>query len=148
MVCPITYHWVSIPPMACIISAAIPDKPGVLCVFIFFNGTTTSLIFRLMQSAGPSLTSADIPWSHSFLFIHQFFHVLLPRIFNPFLIYNHLTWYSFRQFDAVISHLHRLSHMLTFFLPSALPFEKFQFGAQDYLNHLRIPSVSFPLPRK
>jgi len=38
--------------------------------------------------------------------------------------------------------------MLTFFLTSALPFEKFQFGAQDYLNHLRIPSVSFPLPMK
>jgi len=35
------------------------DKPGALRLFIFFNAAITSPI--LMQSAGPSLTSADIP---------------------------------------------------------------------------------------
>jgi len=45
----------------------------------------------------------------------------------------------FRQFDPVIL---RLS------LTTTLPFEKFHFGAQDHSDHLRIPSVSFPLPRK
>jgi len=30
------------------------------------------------------------------LFIHQPFHVLLPWIFNPFLVYNHFTQYSFQ----------------------------------------------------
>jgi len=34
------------------------DKPGALCLFIFFNAATTSPI--LTQSAGPSLISADI----------------------------------------------------------------------------------------
>ena len=29
-------------------------------------------------------------------FIHQFFHVLLPWIFNSFLIYNRFTWYVFQ----------------------------------------------------
>ena len=50
--------------MACIISATSPDNPGALCLFIFFNTALTSAI--LMQSAGPTLTSADILWSHSF----------------------------------------------------------------------------------
>jgi len=31
-----------------------------------------------------------------------------------------------------------------FLLPSALPFEQFHFGAQYHLDHLHIPSVSFP----
>jgi len=30
------------------------------------------------------------------LFIHQLFHVLLPWIFNPFLVNNHFTRYSFQ----------------------------------------------------
>jgi len=29
-------------------------------------------------------------------FIHQLFHVLLPWIFNPFLAYYHITWYTFQ----------------------------------------------------
>jgi len=44
--------------VACIISADNHDKPGALCLFVFFNAVTTSPI--LMQSAGPSLPSADI----------------------------------------------------------------------------------------
>jgi len=43
-------------PLACIISAASPDKPGALCLFIFFNAAATLSI--LIQSAGPSLTPA------------------------------------------------------------------------------------------
>ena len=45
----------------------------------------------------------------------------------------------FRQFDPVYP---------VFLLPSALPFEKFHFGAQDHSGHLHIASVSFPLLRK
>ena len=36
------------------------------------------------------------------LFIHQFLHVLLPRVFDPFIIYNHFPWCSL-QFNPVIS---------------------------------------------
>jgi len=57
-------HWVPISPVACIISATSPDKPGLLCVFIFLSAAATSSI--LMQSAGPSFTAADILWSYSF----------------------------------------------------------------------------------
>ena len=46
------------------ISATRPDNPAVLCLFIFFSTALTSS--TLIQSAGPSLTSADILWSHSF----------------------------------------------------------------------------------
>jgi len=40
------------------ISATSPDRPGALCLCIFFNATATSLI--LMQSAGPFLSPYDI----------------------------------------------------------------------------------------
>jgi len=37
------------------------------------------------------------------LFIRQLFHILLPRIFNPFLVYYHFTRYSFQKVWPVIS---------------------------------------------
>ena len=49
-------HWIPISPVACIISATIPDNPGALCLFIFCSTALTSA--TLMQSAGPSLTPA------------------------------------------------------------------------------------------
>ena len=86
-----------------------------------------------MQSAGPSLTSADIPCLIHFLH-SSVFHVLLPWIFYSFLIYSHFTWCSFQTVWPC--------YILSF-LPSALPFERFYFGAQDHLGHLHIPSVLF-----
>jgi len=86
-------HWVPISPVACIISATNPDNLG-LCVFIFFNAAATSLI--LMQSAGVSFNSSRYSMIPLILFIHQLFHVFLPWIFNPFLIYNHFNRYSFQ----------------------------------------------------
>jgi len=44
--------------VACIVSATSPDKPGALCLFIFFNAAAASSI--LMESAYPFLTPADI----------------------------------------------------------------------------------------
>ena len=44
-------------PADCIISVSSPDNPGALCLFISFIAALTSSI--LIQSAGPSLTSAD-----------------------------------------------------------------------------------------
>jgi len=77
--------------VACIISASSPDKPGV-CLFIFLNAAATSSI--LMQSAGASLINSSWYMIPFILFIHQFFFVLLPQIFNPLLVYNHFTQYS------------------------------------------------------
>jgi len=37
------------------------------------------------------------------LFIHQLFHVFLPLIFSPFLVYNHFTWCSIQTVLPVIS---------------------------------------------
>ena len=56
-----------------------------LCFFIFFSTALTSAI--LMQSAGPSLTSADILWSHSFssfisFSIYSFHEFLIPLSFT------------------------------------------------------------------
>ena len=104
-------HWVPIFPVACIISTTSPDKPGALCLFIFFNAAATSLTLR--QSAGPSLTPADI------LFILQLLHVLLPWIFNPFLVYNHFTRYSFQTLwpNYIVSFFyHLLCHSKNFIL--------------------------------
>jgi len=77
----------------------------------------------------------DIPWFHSFSPFISFstysFHAsLIP--FSSTVIFLPDT--PFRQFHPVISCL---------FLPSALPFEKFHFGAQDHSDHLHVPSVSF-----
>jgi len=81
-----------------------------LGLYVFFNAAAASSI--LMQSAGPSLTLVDILCpiyslhsspvpnmtynvfggtlnpAQSNLFIHQLFHVFLPWIFNPFLVYE------------------------------------------------------------
>jgi len=96
-------HWVPISPVVCIISATSPYKPGALCLFIFFNAAAISSI--LIQSAGPSLTVADILWSHSFSSFISFsmysFHVSLI----PFSSTVTLPDTSFRQFDPVISYL-------------------------------------------
>jgi len=67
--------------VACIISVTSPDNPGALCLFIFFSTALTLAI--LMQSAGPSLTSADILWSHSFssfvsFYMYSFHESLIP----------------------------------------------------------------------
>ena len=57
------------------------DNPGALCLFIFLGTALTSSI--LMQSAGPSLTSTDILWSHSFssfisISMYSFHESLIP----------------------------------------------------------------------
>jgi len=94
-------HWVPIPHVACIISAASPEKPGALCLFIFFNAATISPI--LMQSSGPSLTSADIPWSYSFSSIISFSMYSFHESLIPFSSTSTLPDTPFRQFDPVIS---------------------------------------------
>jgi len=74
----------------------------------------------------------------SFLYSSVFFMYSFHESLIPLSSTITLPNTPFRQFDPVIS----------FLLPSALPFEKFHFGAQDHSDDLRIPSVSFPLPRE
>jgi len=62
--------------------------------FVFYNAAATSsdpdaIFWSFFNSSWYSM----IPF---ILFIHQLFHVLLPWIFNPFLIHNHATQYSFQ----------------------------------------------------
>ena len=130
-------HWVAISYVTCIISADNPDSPGALCLFIFFNAATTSTM--LIQSAGPSLTSADIPRSHSFssfIFFRCTLSMNLSSLFHLQSLYVILLSDSLTLLYPV------------FLLPSALPFKKFHFGARDHVDHLHISSVSCPLPRK
>ena len=93
--------WVPVSPVAYIISATSPDNPGALCLFIFFSTALISAI--LMQSAGPSLTSADILWSHSFSsfisFAMYFFHESLIPLSSTITFPDA----PFIQFNPVIS---------------------------------------------
>jgi len=67
----------------------------------FFNATATSSI--LMQSAGPSLTPANILSSHSFSSFNQLFHYSFHASLIPFSSTITLPDTPFGQFDPVIS---------------------------------------------
>ena len=121
-------------PVDCIISTTCPDMPGALWLFIFFNAAATSSI--LIQSAGPSLTVASILWSRSFSSFISFSMYSFHESLIPFSSAIMLP-------DTPFS-LTPLYPVFLSFLPSALLFEKFHFVAQGHLNHLHIPSVSFP----
>ena len=71
-------HWIEITPVACIISAT---NPGALCFFIFFSTTITSGIVTNAICRSLFYTRRDhmIPF---IFFIHQIFHIILPRVFN------------------------------------------------------------------
>jgi len=69
------------------------------------------------------------------VFIHQLFNVLLPWIFNPFLVYNYFTGYSFQTVWR--------RYILSFFC-HLLCYSK----RLETFRLLHIPSVSFPLLRK
>ena len=69
-------------PVACTISATSPDKPGSLCLFIFFNSNfidPDAICWSFFNSSRYSV----FPF---ILFFCQLFDVLLPRVFNPFLV--------------------------------------------------------------
>jgi len=83
-------------PAVCVISATSPDRPGALC-FSFFQCCSN---FRDPDAVCWSFfNSSRYPMTPFILFIHQFFHVLHPQIFDPFSSTITLPDTPFRQFD-------------------------------------------------
>ena len=75
------------------------------------------------------------------LFIHQFLRVLLPRVFDPFIIYNHFPWCSFNTViitghQTCSSKLsHRNLHLFTWLTHPTATF------ITKWLNNVKITAV-------
>jgi len=118
--------------VACIISATSPDKPGALCIFIFFQCCSDPR-YRICRSL--LYTRRDLLNHDPFIFfIHQIFHILLSYVFNPILSTTILPDASFRQLESVSS---------AFCLPSVWLFKKSYFDSQNCSYHLKFLSTQF-----